>query len=481
MPNVSLSIARNNAVSRESSMDSPPLKVSELVLLLKNEVEHNHGKIRVIGEISSFKEWRSGHCYFDIKDDQALMPAVMFRPHFQKVPFKVADGLQILCSGRMSVYPTNSKLQMIVEAMEPLGQGALALAFMELKERLSREGLFAVENKKSLPAFSQCVGIVTSSHGAVLRDMMRMIKSRMPKVDVLFTPVRVQGEGAAQEIARAIALLDDTRACDVIIVGRGGGSLEDLWAFNEEVVARAIFKATTPIISAVGHETDVVISDFVADVRAATPTHAANLAVFSLNDLENEMTAMLAKLKLHYESHVRRATLDLLEHKRRLLDPRVLLFRHWQRLDEHSKKLSDLGARMLRKPTADVDILKKRLAQNAPMRKLRLKKDALFACKEALHNLNPDKKLQRHNQTVSEISKQLDNAAITRMSNARQRYERAVTKLDALSPLRVLKRGFSVAEDANSGAILVSAKQFINEQRITIRLHDGEVRAQVLE
>ena len=290
------SIAKINTMpsfTEEAILKKAPLQVSELVSLLKADMEEKHRNVRVVGEISSFKQWRSGHCYFDIKDSLALLPAVMFRPHFLRVPFAVSNGMQVLFSGRVSIFAANARLQMIVESMEPLGQGALLLAFEQRKEKLKSEGLFDESRKKPIKTFNSCVGLITSSHGAVLRDMVRILKNRMPKVHILFSPVRVQGEGAAQEIATAIKLLDSLDACDVIIVGRGGGSLEDLWAFNEELVARAIFHAKTPIISAVGHETDITVSDFVADMRAATPTHAATMVVPDLGEITAKLSGFL--------------------------------------------------------------------------------------------------------------------------------------------------------------------------------------------
>jgi exodeoxyribonuclease VII large subunit len=455
---------------------APPLKVSELVAILKADVEQKHRFVRVVGEISSFKQWRSGHCYFDIKDEQALIPAVMFRPHFLKVPFAVADGQSALFSGKVSIYQANARLQMLVETMEPLGQGALALAFEQLKDKLRAEGLFNSEHKKPIKMFNQCVGIITSSHGAVLRDMVRILKTRMPKTDILFFSVHVQGAGASEEIANAISFLDQTSACDVIIVGRGGGSLEDLWAFNEENVARAIFRAKTPIVSAVGHETDTTISDFVADMRAATPTHAATIAVPKLSELVVWLSSAQQTLKLRQQEAIGKSLLRIAQEKRRLIDPRVLLFRHWQRIDEIGKQLNDALLKRIRTKAVSLEILSKRLQLLSPLRQLHLKKDAFFDAKTRMFRINPLGVIEKSFHTVFERKNQLDQTMSFRIRHERQRFERLVAKLDVLSPLKVLARGFCLIEDENH-RILHKARQFDRGQKVTIRLEDAAVGA----
>ncbi len=434
-----------------------PMRVSQLVALLKHDVEEKHRYVRVVGEVSSFKQWRSGHCYFDIKDETALLPAVMFKPHFARLQFDVKDGTEMVFSGRVSIYSANARLQMIVEAMEPLGQGALALAFEQLKEKLKNEGLFDARTKKPIRSFNQCVGLITSSHGAVLRDMVRILKSRMPNVNIVFVPVRVQGATAASEIANAIDFLDSLRSCDVIIVGRGGGSLEDLWAFNEEAVARAIFRATTPIVSAVGHETDTTISDFVADLRAATPTHAASLVVPPLADLLSWLSKMKSGVVLKHEAHLRAFKLRLMEEKRRLKDPRVLLFRHWQTLDEKNKQLDNKAAKLIREQQIKLRGLEQRLKYQAPLRQLRMRREAFLALKSRLDANNPLGAIQK----------------------LRIKQAQLAAKLDAISPLRVLSRGYSMIEDDQDKTILSKASQFFVGQTIRIRLEDGMVKARV--
>src|SRR3990172_5716575 len=257
--------------------ENPPafLTVSELNQIVKGTLEKELDAFWVVGEISNFRIPPSGHLYFTLKDDKSQIAAVMFRRQGLSLSFQPENGMEVFCFGRVSVYPVRGDLQLYVEKVEPKGQGALYLAFEQLKKKLAEEGLFAAERKRALPFLPASIGIVTSLQGAALRDILRILGDRYPKRRVVIRPVKVQGEGAAMEIAEGITELANSGKVEVMIVGRGGGSLEDLWAFNEEVVARAIFAAPVPVISAVGHEIDFTIADFVADHRAPTPTAAA--------------------------------------------------------------------------------------------------------------------------------------------------------------------------------------------------------------
>jgi exodeoxyribonuclease VII large subunit len=293
----------------------------------------------VRGEISNFRMPPSGHLYFTLKDDKSQIAAVMFRRQGAMLRFTPENGMAVLCFGRVSLYTVRGDLQLYVDDMEPLGQGALALAFEQLKQKLAAEGLFAPERKRELPFLPVSIGIVTSDKGAALHDMLRIIRDRYPDRRVVIRPVKVQGEGAAREIATGIAELNQNGAVDVIIVGRGGGSLEDLWAFNEEVVARAIYASPAPVISAVGHEIDFTIADFVADVRAPTPTAAAEMVLPLKADLVEQVRLLEGQLgkniKLKLDS-LREASAGL---AKRLADPRRKLRENQQLLDEVSVAL----------------------------------------------------------------------------------------------------------------------------------------------
>ena len=315
------------------------LTVSQLAALIKDTLEAEHDAIWVSGEISNFRVFPSGHSYFTLKDDKCQIAAVIFRRQSESLKFLPQNGTQVLCFGRVSLYTTRGDLQFYVERMEPRGQGALYLAFEQLKRKLAAEGLFATERKRILPLLPSSIGIVTSGVGAALRDMLRIIRDRFPDRRVVFRPVKVQGTGAAQEIAAGIAELSASGEVDVLIVGRGGGSLEDLWAFNEEIVARAIYACNVPVISAVGHEIDFTIADFVADCRAPTPTAAAEMVLPLKAELVERLSRLQTALLRGMESKLQMDRDIWNGLVTRLSDPRKKLREHQQRLDELSVDL----------------------------------------------------------------------------------------------------------------------------------------------
>lgn len=276
---------------------SRKLTVSGLVALLQEVVESNFVTVTVEGEISNFSAPASGHWYFTLKDSAAQLRGVMFRSRNRLVALPPQDGTQVVCSGTVTVYAARGEMQLVVDSLTRGGRGQLQVAFEALKERLAVEGLFAAERKRPIPAFPQSVGIVTSASGAAIHDILNVLSRRAPDVRLVLRPVRVQGAGAAEEIAAAIGELNQYGGLDALIVGRGGGSLEDLWAFNEEVVARAIAGSTAPVISAVGHETDYTIADFVADLRAPTPSAAAELVVKNRQELEVHLDHLIMRLQ----------------------------------------------------------------------------------------------------------------------------------------------------------------------------------------
>jgi exodeoxyribonuclease VII large subunit len=315
------------------------LSVSELNEIVKETLESQLDAYWVVGEISNLRIPPSGHCYFTLKDKKSQVAAVMFRRQGAGIRFTPENGMQVLCFGRVSLYPARGDLQLYVEKMEPRGQGALYLAFEQLKRKLAAEGLFAAERKRSLPFLPQCIGIVTSDKGAALYDMLRIMGDRFPERRIVIRAVRVQGEGAAREIAAGIEDLNRSGAVEVIIAGRGGGSLEDLWAFNEESVARAIYKSRVPVISAVGHEIDFSIADFVADRRAPTPTAAAEMVLPRKLELQATIASLEATLLRAMEWRLESARGELRVLVRRLSDPGRKLREHQQRLDNVSLDL----------------------------------------------------------------------------------------------------------------------------------------------
>jgi len=299
------------------------LTVSELTLNIKGHLEEGFRELWVEGEISNFRSPASGHYYFTLKDDKSQIRAVVFRFMGRSLKFEPKDGLSVICRGRITVYEPRGEYQLILDYMEPKGIGALQLAFEQLKEKLAKEGLFDPAHKKLLPLLPQKIGIVTSPTGAAIRDLLTVIGRRFSNVEILINPVKVQGEGAHQEIAKSIYELNGIPGIDVIIITRGGGSLEDLWSFNEEIVARAIYRSSIPVISAVGHEIDFTIADFVADLRAPTPSAAGELVVRDKAELINLLETLFNRMKniiLHLLETERHRFLFL---KRRLPDLRL--------------------------------------------------------------------------------------------------------------------------------------------------------------
>lgn len=318
------------------------LTVSELNELIKGTLETRLNGLWVQGEISNFRVPPSGHCYFTLKDDKSQISAVMFRRQGAGLRFTLENGLAVLCFGRVSLYSVRGDLQLYIEEMEPQGQGALLLGFEQLKKKLAAEGLFAEERKRALPFLPDSIGIVTSDNGAALHDMLRIIGDRYSDRRVVVRPVKVQGDGAARAIAMAIADLNRFGEVDVIIVGRGGGSLEDLWAFNEEVVARAIYASDIPVVSAVGHEIDFTIADFVADRRAPTPTAAAEMVVPRKADLLEQVNLLDYQLLRNIQTKLAMSKESYRAWVKRLADP-------GRRLRENQQRLDDLSMDLLRR------------------------------------------------------------------------------------------------------------------------------------
>lgn len=319
------------------------LSVSQISQYIKGQMDRDEvlSGVLVRGEISNYKLYPSGHHYFTLKDGQSALRCVMFRADALRMRFRPENGMQVIAAGRITVFPRDGQYQLYCVQLTPEGAGDLQLAFEQLKEKLAREGLFAQEHKKPLPKFPQQIALVTSPAGAAVRDMLRILNARWPRADVLVVPVRVQGEEAAEEIAAAIDYVNYYRLADLIITGRGGGSVEDLWAFNEEVVARAIYRSRIPVISAVGHEPDVTISDYVADLRAATPSNAAELAVPDRADLAGSLDHLARRLErgIAHPVSAARQKLERLGGSPALTDPSNYVRERRLLLDYHSRRL----------------------------------------------------------------------------------------------------------------------------------------------
>jgi len=436
----------------------PIYTVSQLTAEIKTILERNFEHLWVEGEISNLRLPGSGHFYFTLKDESAQLRAVMFRLQNRLLKFRPEDGLQVICYGRLTVYETRGEYQIVLDHMEPKGLGALQLAFEQLKERLSKEGLFDLGHKKPLPHLPQRIGIVTSATGAAIRDILQVIDRRFANVHILLYPVRVQGAGAAQEIAQAIDELNRWPGIDVMIVGRGGGSLEDLWAFNEEAVARAIFRSHIPVISAVGHEVDFTIADFVADLRAPTPSAAAELVVRNKVELVQSLESL--GRRLHYAGRTavenRQERLSSLTH--RLVDPR-------RRLADVRLRLDDLCARLA----------------NSIRQSLSRKEDRLTSRADGLMLLFPGRQVAEHARRVAQLSRQMATALRTQLRLLRQRTEGCLGKLQTLSPLAVLERGYSIARVLPSKEVIRRASDLKVASRVNVKVHRGEFVARVEE
>jgi exodeoxyribonuclease VII large subunit len=429
--------------------------VSELTREIQGVLEGRFPSLLVQGEVSNLRAPSSGHIYFTLKDSGACLDAVLFRTEARRLRFEVRDGISLVARGRLAVYAPKGGYQLICDGVEPLGAGALQVAFEQLKEKLHQEGLFALERKRKLPLIPRRIAVVTSPSGAAVHDFLRVLHRRFPGLPVLIVPARVQGEGAAQEIARGITRAGKQRRVEVVVVARGGGSLEDLQAFNEEVVARALAACPVPTVSAVGHEVDVTIADFVADARSPTPTAAAELLAPVKAELLADVAQRKARLLRALRGQIERKKAQL--EKMRIADPRRLIGDRKLRLDRLRQRLEDAFH-----------------AQLSP-RLSRLSK-----LRERLQTQHPREKLHRLHREVARLQERLRALAQKALAARKHRFEGLNGRLETLSPLRVLARGYSVTFDTR-GRALTSATQVMPGEQVRVRLHEGELSAQVLD
>lgn len=430
--------------------------VSSLTALLRSHIETAFTDIWIEGEVSNLRVPSSGHAYFTLKDANSQVRAVLFRSVGRFLRFNLKDGMCLICRGRVTVYEPKGDYQLVVDYAEPKGVGALQLAFEQLKERLAAEGLFAAARKRPLPVFPCRIGIVTSSSGAAIRDIIQVVHKRYPVVEMLLSPVGVQGDGAGEEIARAIAELNALGDLDVLIVGRGGGSLEDLWPFNEEVVARAIAASRIPVVSAVGHEIDYTIADIVADVRAPTPSAAAELVVPDRHDLAKRVRALAERAVPAMRGKIRDCTAKVEAERRALLDPAALVQRAMQRRD-------DLEIRM-------------RLAVTARLRECRTLVQAL---RHDVLMRSPIHRIKQGLATLPQLRKRLEQRVRLVLTLGRRSLEMAVGALEALSPLAILERGYSITRHWPDMTLLKRATEVAPGEAVHVRLSSGELICEV--
>ncbi|MBI1747836.1 MAG: exodeoxyribonuclease VII large subunit [Acidobacteria bacterium] len=431
--------------------------VAEISREIKNTIETRFREVWVVGEVSNFVVPRSGHHYFTLKDAAAQLKAVCFKPYCSRLRFNLADGLEVIAHGRITTYEPRGDYQMVIDYMEPVGKGALQLAFEQRKEQLRKLGWFDAARKRPLPLLPAKIGIVTSPTGAVIQDILRILLRRNKALHVLIYPAKVQGEGAAEEIAAGIQCLNARSDIDVIIVARGGGSLEDLWAFNEEIVARAIYESRVPLISAVGHEVDFTIADFVADLRAPTPSVAAEMVSAVQSELQTRVEQAGLRLRMNMRSRLERLRGRwLLQINRRgmtELHSRLQLCR--QRLDENEYRLTA--------------IMKSRLTAH---------RHALLNWMHRMTPLDPARETQRRRARVGNLAELLALAIARHLTKARKDLAVQVGVLEALSPLSVLRRGYAICRKI-TGEVVRRADQVCLKEILHVHLAEGNLRCEV--
>lgn len=396
-------------------MQYNPITVTDLNKYIKGRIDNDEmlNNVLVKGEISNFKNHYTGHMYFTLKDENSLIKCVMFKTYTTHLSFMPKDGMKVIVLGGVSVFERDGVYQIYAKAMKEDGLGNLYVAYEELKNKLSNEGLFDEKYKKPIPFMPKTIGVLTSNTGAVIRDIINVSTRRNPNVNIRLYPVPVQGSGAGEKIAEGIEFMNKNKLADVLIIGRGGGSIEDLWPFNEEVVARAIFNSKIPIISAVGHETDFTIADFVADLRAPTPSAAAELAVANIDDVKETLKAYNNRYKVS---------------------------------------------------------LKK---------KIELMKMSYEKCMTRQAFKNPTQKINEQYMLIDMKVKSLQNSILLKIKEDKTKFVKEVAKLDALSPLKTLTRGYSIISKQD-GRIAKEVKDLSQGEKVSIRLSDGKVDAQVL-
>lgn len=428
------------------------LTVTELTRHIKSLLEDYIGFVWVVGEVSNLRRPTSGHLYFTLKDAESQIAVVMFKNRNVRLRFRLEDGMAVIAGGLVSVYERRGNYQIIAEELEPRGVGALQLAFEQLKEKLQKEGLFDPEHKKPLPMLPQRIGIVTSPTGAAIRDILNVIQRRFSNVHVLIYPVLVQGEQAAGQIAQGIADVDRLANVDVIIVSRGGGSLEDLWAFNEETVARAIYECETPVISAVGHEIDFTIADFVSDVRAPTPSAAAELVVQERETLAEGIEALEKQL----DGYIRQF-MDSLRHRVQLYVESYVFQRPTEPLRQLAQRVDELTMREEQAARTIVQQVRARVERVAG----------------AVALLSPSTQISRGWESVQDAFARLKTGCAHRINMLQGELETVVGKLDSLSPLAVLARGYSLAWKLPEEALLKDVRALSRGDAVRLQLHKG--------
>lgn len=428
------------------------LTVSEITALIKTTLEDSFPDVWVEGEICNFRVPSSGHLYFTLKDSSSQIRAVLFRSAGRTLRFVPKDGLHVLCRGRVAVYEYRGEYQIVIDYMEPKGLGALLMAFEQLKERLAKEGLFDESRKRPIPVFPRKIGIVTSPTGAAIQDILKVIDRRFANVEIVIAPAAVQGERAAPEIVEAITELNHRDDIDVIIVTRGGGGIEDLWPFNEESVARAIYQSRIPVISAVGHEIDYTIADFVADLRAPTPSAAAELVVRNKEDIQGYIGTLYSRLVYARKTFLDRRRDRLYALSQRVMSPEREIHRYIQRVDDIEGRLVLGMERIIKDRRRRTDSLLKDVWSFSPRHTILLYGQKLETCTGSLW---------KNTGHLIALKKKALHGTMAR--------------LDSLSPLAILSRGYSITCKLPGRSVVKTAADVRKGDKVDVRLHEGNI------
>jgi len=459
--------SRESSVDSRESLDARPtadprriLSVTELTIRVRDALEQQIGQVWVEGELSNCRIWNTGHLYFTLKDESSQLRGFMFKSALRYLRFKPTDGTRVVARGRLSVYEPKGEYQLVCEHLEPQGLGALQLAFEQLKKRLQAEGLFDPARKRPLPALPRKIGIVTSLEGAAIRDIIKVLRRRYANAHLVICPARVQGADAAPEVARGLRQIGRVPGVDVVIVGRGGGSIEDLWAFNEEMVARAIARVPVPVISAVGHETDVTIADFVADVRAPTPSAAAELVVSRKDEFCSRIDRLQDRLRAAARGHV-----QTLSRRVHVAGSRSGFAAYPARLAMRGRHVGDLTHAVARVLRASIAVRARRLQ----------------VLERQLAGFDAGRRLAALRTRLVAADGRISGGIVRRQDRARGQLRTAVGRLESLSPLAVLGRGYAVAWNADKTRILREASSVAAGERVNVTLERGELHCEILD
>jgi exodeoxyribonuclease VII large subunit len=445
-----MSMAANTHNEREV------FSVAELNQSVRFLLESEYAQIWVEGEISNLAQPSSGHVYFSLKDQDAQVRCAMFRGSRRQVNFELQAGMQVLVRARVSLYAPRGDYQLIIEFIEPSGFGQLQRAFEALKNALAKQGLFDAQHKQALPAFPQCIGVITSPTGAAIRDVLSVLKRRFPAIPVIIYPTAVQGDAAAAQIVQAIEQANRHHACDVLLLTRGGGSLEDLWPFNEEKVAHAIYHSQLPIVSAVGHEIDFTIADFVADQRAPTPSAAAELISPEQSELQQHITHLHARLAQLMRSRLQQTQQQLSNLHKRLRSPQQSVQDKMQKLDYLTHRLTHSMQQLLQQHTQH-----------------------LQHYWHILQRYTPLSLLEKYRAQLTQQQQQLQHAITRTLQQQQHRLQKITATLEAVSPLATLSRGYSITQRASDGKCLQQAQQVAVGEEIISILRTGKLRCKV--